>query len=66
MRIKETHELLTSLVEVLKTEKEFKNFNYLEIYQLAINIYKVNLIDKIDDRLNDIGKTLEIINITKD
>jgi hypothetical protein len=65
MRIVETHELIYSIVDDLKKEKEFKNVEFIELYKIALNLYKVNLHDKIDDRLNDIKEILEIIQITK-
>ena len=66
MKIIETHELIKAISQDIR--KDFKNekLTDLEIYNLAINIDKVNLIDKLDERLFNIEKILEIIQITKD
>ena len=66
MKIIETHELIKAISQDIR--KDFKNekLTDLEIYNLALNIYKVNLIDKLDERLFNIEKILEVIQITKD
>ena len=66
MRIIETHKLIYSIAEDIKREKQFKNLEFIECYKIAINVYKVYIHDKIDDRLNEIKEILEIIQITKD
>jgi hypothetical protein len=66
MKIIETHELIKAISQDIR--KDFKNekLTDLEIYNLALNIYKVNLIDKLNERLFNIEKILEVIQITKD
>ena len=64
MKIIETHELIKAISQDIR--KDFKNekLTDLEIYNLALNVYKVNLIDKLDERLWSIEKILEVIQIT--
>jgi len=66
MKIYETHELINAVSEDLKQEKKFKNLTDIELYHIATNVYKLNLLDKLDDRLFNIQEILEVIQITKD
>jgi hypothetical protein len=58
MKIYETHELINAISEDLKQEKKFKNLTDIELYHIAANVYKLNLLDKIEDALLEIYKSI--------
>ena len=58
MKIYETHELINAISEDLKQEKKFKNLTDIELYHIATNVYKLNLLDKIEDALTEIYKSI--------
>jgi hypothetical protein len=58
MKIYETHELINAISEDLKQEKKFKNLTDIELYHIATNVYKLNLLDKIEDALLEIYKSI--------
>ena len=58
MKIYETHELINAISEDLKQVKKFKNLTDIELYHIATNVYKLNLLDKIEDALTEIYKSI--------